>query len=100
MIGRRRPRRRVLTVALALGLGGFCGEALAAPTDIRACASAYEQGQRLRKQGALRAAREEVVLCASDSCPAALRDDCMQWLREIERALPTVVLVARARGEP
>jgi hypothetical protein len=75
----------------------FCvtwgGSALA--QDRKACVSAYEQGQLLRQQRHLRRAREELLVCARDSCSKALRPECAEWLTEVEQALPSIVLGAR-----
>jgi hypothetical protein len=60
--------------------------------DKQACVSAYQDAQSLRKDDKLRAAKEQLVHCASDACPAVLSRDCTQWLREVEEALPSVVL--------
>jgi hypothetical protein len=63
------------------------------------CASAYLDAQRLRRSAELVAAKEKLLVCARATCPAAARNDCSLWLDEVSRALPSVVLVARSRGE-
>jgi hypothetical protein len=60
-----------------------------------ACFDAYVQGQRLRKEGKLQEALEQVRICAAESCPALIKADCTRWSDELERALPTVVFVAK-----
>jgi hypothetical protein len=62
--------------------------------DKQACADAYEQGQRLRRDRALLESRVRFVTC-SRVCPPALQAECTGWLDEVNRALPTVVLAAR-----
>jgi hypothetical protein len=62
--------------------------------DKQACADAYEQGQRLRRDRALLDSRARFVTC-SRVCPPALESECASWLDEVNRALPTVVLGAR-----
>jgi hypothetical protein len=62
--------------------------------DKQACADAYEQGQRLRRDRALLESRARFVTC-SRVCPPALQSECAGWLDEVNRALPTVVLGAR-----
>lgn len=57
-----------------------------------ACIEAYERAQYLRKEDKLKEAREALVTCAQDACPAATRADCTPWLAEVERALPTLVV--------
>ena len=61
----------------------------------RACASAYEQSQRLRQDGKLVEAREQAVRCAQTACPALLTTDCAHWVEELDQALPTIVIDAR-----
>jgi hypothetical protein len=58
-----------------------------------ACYTAYEQGQRLRNDGKLRAARDELAVCTGQSCPAFVRKDCSAWLDEVETSIPAVVLM-------
>jgi len=76
--------------------------AIADETDTKAtCKSAYEQGQRLRKSGALRKSRTNLLVCARDPCPAAFQPECVQWLAEVEKLLPSVVVEAvGADGAP
>ncbi|MBW2529339.1 MAG: hypothetical protein JRI23_34500 [Deltaproteobacteria bacterium] len=61
------------------------------------CADAYLASQRLRKEGKLIAARGQLLLCARDQCPAVVKPDCVQWLSEVEAAIPTVVFAAKGR---
>lgn len=60
-----------------------------------ACATSFESGQRLRREGKLRAARKELVICAAQSCPEIIAPACGKWLQEVDAAMPTVVVVAR-----
>ena len=65
-----------------------------------ACVTAAESAQQQRSEGKLRDARLSLHLCARDVCPALVRNDCTQWLTEIEASLPTIVLRATgARGQ-
>jgi hypothetical protein len=63
--------------------------------DKRACLSSFVEGQRARRAGALRDAKRELTTCASDACPADIRSMCSQWTREVDAALPTIVLGAK-----
>jgi len=79
-------------------LGGLCflahlPQAHAADKK-QQCAAAYEQSQELRASSKLHAARDALVICAQDACPAFVQSDCTQWLAEIQREMPTVVLAA------
>ena len=69
--------------------------ARADPPDRATCASAYEQGQRLRKQNALVESRAQLVVCGRDPCPESLQPDCVRWLGEVEHLVPSIVVAAR-----
>lgn len=68
--------------------------------DDRACTDPYEQGQVLRKESRLLKAREQFRACVN-SCSrdekkiVALKTSCVDWLREVEQEIPTIVLVAK-----
>jgi hypothetical protein len=64
------------------------------------CLQAYEGSQENRKAQALRAAHQQLLVCASDACPPIVRTDCIHWLAEVEAALPSVVLEAKGPGGP
>jgi hypothetical protein len=88
-----------LAPAVALLTLGAAGRAAPEAEERKlACAVAYEQGQRLRNDGRLLAARAQLLLCSDDGCPAVLRGDCARWLTEVEITIPTVVLAARDAG--
>jgi hypothetical protein len=65
-----------------------------AEDTVRVCIAASTDGQTLRKQGRLLAAREEMIACARDACPAIVRSHCARWLSEVEAATPSVVVRA------
>lgn len=89
-------RSRALAIAILLGAPAARAQAPAAAAPAEACFQAYEDAQRLRQKNQLVRARGELIRCGAGSCPAALRADCVTWLAEVERALPTLVLSARA----
>jgi hypothetical protein len=62
------------------------------------CAAAHADGQRLRQDGKITAAKESFGRCAAADCPDVVRADCEGWSKELSRAVPTIVLVA-TRGE-
>lgn len=74
------------------------GAPTSSPPDKATCNAAYEQGQRLRKTGDLRAAREKFLLCARDPCPKIFQPECVQWLSDVESALPSVVFVVTSES--
>jgi hypothetical protein len=63
-----------------------------------ACADSYKNAQVKRTSGALRSAREALLVCVSDRCPSVLRPDCMRWLTEVEAAMPSLAFAAKGEG--
>ena len=72
----------------------------AAPTspEIEVCFSAAERAQPLMKQKRLREARAELEVCARDLCPRAARNDCREWLADVTRREPTIILAPHERS--
>jgi hypothetical protein len=65
-----------------------------APTKAE-CIEAYTSGQRAKQRGELASARARLLVCSRDPCPTALQADCSEWLSEVQRLQPTVVIVAQ-----
>jgi len=66
----------------------------------KACVQASTEGQSLRDAAKLIEARDAFVTCAKDECPAIVRKACAEWLADVDRRIPTVVLrAAAASGE-
>ena len=65
------------------------------PIDKTFCADNYRNAQLQRKNGALKRARESLLVCVSDRCPAVLQPDCTRWLTEVEAALPSIAFAAK-----
>ncbi len=92
----------------SLALGPFVLVILAAPglamgagPSKEQCVSAYQGAQVDMKQSALSSAREKLALCLAESCPNALHSDCAEWLKEIDRRQPSVVLSFKGKdGTP
>jgi hypothetical protein len=63
-----------------------------ARADTESCLAAYDAVQRRRSSGKLRESEAQGLECAKESCPAQLRKDCLVWLDEIRRAIPSIVL--------
>ena len=61
----------------------------------QACVDASTQGQQLRLDGKLVAAREAFRACTDAACPSPVRSACGDWLVEVDKALPTIVIAAR-----
>jgi hypothetical protein len=59
------------------------------------CVDASTEGQSLRDAAKLTQARDRFVACARDACPAIVRKACADWLADVDRRIPTVVLRAK-----
>jgi len=83
---------------VALATFVLCVPALAQPTN-DVCSQSYVSAQRLQRAGKLMDARAAMLTCADAACPAEIQTDCVQWLAEVRRKLPSVVFAVRdARG--
>lgn len=89
--------RAVLTACLASSVLLFSSKARAQASDDdkSACVASFSQAQKLRDKGKLVAARTEMIACAQQQCPSVIRDQCSQWLRDIEPMVPSVVFSAK-----
>lgn len=90
---RLRAPRPALVALVAAAACLFEAPAGASPTK-SSCIAAFDRGQRARREGALLRAREDLLVCSQDECPALLRADCSGVLREVDAAQPTIVLKA------
>lgn len=63
--------------------------------DIDACIAASEQARALRKKENLIDQRTAFSQCAADTCPAQISSYCRQRLAELNKAIPSLYLVAK-----
>jgi hypothetical protein len=66
-----------------------------AADEKEACLSAADQGQSLRDDGKYSSAREQFVICSRGTCPKLVHDQCVDWLRQLDESMPTVVFSAK-----
>ena len=92
MLLRARPGGFLLAAGLVLGM---TSPALAQKVDSGKCVDAHTAAQKLRGEGKLRAAREQLLVCAQPGCPGIARKDCTSWLGEVDKELPSVVFRAK-----
>ena len=84
--------RFIVVTLFALSLSQV---ALASPAEEkRACVNASTEAQIARDEGRLLDAREQLVLCAQDQCPAVVRKSCAEWLSDVDERIPSVVVSA------
>ncbi|WP_394834841.1 hypothetical protein LVJ94_50925 [Pendulispora rubella] len=89
-------KRSVLVSALGCIACLFAPSAAAQSKE--QCAAAAEQGQKLRDEKKLVETRGKFLLCASESCPAVVRKDCVNWLSDVDSRTPSVVFRAQTAG--
>ncbi len=63
-------------------------------SPVQKCLSSHERAQVERLDGRLVESRESLQACASESCPSFVRGDCVRWLDEVRKEIPTVVFEA------
>lgn len=85
----------------SLAVVGVAGSPrVAVADDKQVCLEAYDKSQTLRQEDKLVGAREQLLICARNVCPEILRKDCTQWLDDVDRSLPTIVLAVKdSRGQ-
>ncbi len=72
------------------------GTAITARAEASSCSEGFSSSATLARAGSLLRARDALVMCAADTCPAAMRPLCAADLRAMEARIPTVVLAATA----
>jgi hypothetical protein len=63
--------------------------------DIDACIGASEKAQALRKKMNLIDERAELSQCAASACPDQVSSHCRERLAEVNKAIPSIILVAK-----
>jgi hypothetical protein len=91
----RNPSRRALTAAFGLTLALGATPASADSNERKECADAYAEAQQSMRSTALLKARDQLKVCARDSCLALIRKDCVAWLDEVNAGIPSVVVAAK-----
>jgi hypothetical protein len=102
---RRAARIAKLLVIAAIVLCPAAAAASAAGAEAdaeaakRECLARHEEAQIARRDRRMIDARADLRLCSAAACPGAIRADCLEWLDQVARTLPSVVVSARARGQ-
>lgn len=66
-----------------------------AHADVKSCINSHESGQVEAKAGRLKRAAELFGTCgAMEDCPTAVRAECVELYRDVEKSLPTVIFSA------
>lgn len=88
------PLKHAALVFSVLAVLAFAPSARADEVD--ACVDGADKAQQLRDQAKLIEAREQLIACASASCPSAVAKQCAKWLQEVDGAIPTIALRVRS----
>jgi len=84
---------------LAFGLGRAHAADDESPESSKlACVQRHQDAQLARRTGKLLTARAALLACSREICPDAVRGDCVDWLEDVNRSIPSVVITARDRG--
>jgi hypothetical protein len=86
--------RALMTAVLATAAMGSAPARAADPTTAD-CLSSSEASVALRSQHKLRAARAQLLVCATATCPADIRTECVRRVAEVNAAMPTIVFEAK-----
>ncbi|HEU4580727.1 MAG TPA: hypothetical protein VFS67_20860 [Polyangiaceae bacterium] len=62
------------------------------------CLGAHLRGQELRESSKLLESREQFLQCARPVCPSAIARDCVEWLGQYERRIPSISVRVTADG--
>lgn len=73
----------------------FSTAVLAQETAKKVCIERHAESQKLRKAGKLGEAKDLLVQCASEECPAPIREECGKWAEEVEASLPSILIEVR-----
>lgn len=90
---------RIRTTTFATVMGIVCTTTLGmaqtpASEPGKDCVQRFEDGQRLRKEGKLKAAAEALIACSQPSCPAFISKECTSLYSEAQASLPSVTIRA------
>lgn len=91
------------TLAAAFGFAMLIGAAAPARADAAPdkalCITAHDKAQASRAGRKLIEARASYVTCSHDACPDMIRGECSKGLRDVDEAIPTLVLSASVDGK-
>jgi hypothetical protein len=88
------PAGAILAVLLAAPARSALADDDEAKTKA-ACLAAFDDGQKLRLDGKLGRAREQLLFCSRTECPALVREDCAKLVNDVNASQPTVVFAAK-----
>ena len=88
-------RLNVVTTITACGCILLPALAWAADTATTECLTASENSYGFAKENRLLEERAQLLICAAEQCPADVRNDCVQRMDDVNRAIPSIVFEAK-----
>lgn len=88
-------RARVLGLIVFAALATGSMRRARADERLGICVEAAERGQELRDAHKLVEAHAQLVVCAQRECPGVVRASCTEWLADLGRRTPSVVVGAK-----
>jgi hypothetical protein len=83
--------KNVIRAASLAAVATFAFTHTALADDKAECVSASENAQKLKDDRKFIKAREQMLVCARDVCPAAVKKDCADQVADLDKRTPTVV---------
>ncbi|MGA7121998.1 MAG: hypothetical protein WBY94_17955 [Polyangiaceae bacterium] len=95
--------KRLAQLAGAFGVTGVVllgtgHHAAAADPTTSECLKANNGAVEMRNDNKLQAARAQLLVCATKSCPADVRKECLRRIDEINAQIPTIIFEAKDRS--
>jgi hypothetical protein len=92
MLGRLSASFAIIGALTLVPTQAFADEAADPAADKAQCAADYQSAQELRLDKRLLDARTALLACMKEHCPQVAKSHCSEWLAEVEKATPSVVL--------
>jgi hypothetical protein len=68
------------------------------PDPVLECLGNHTEGQKLRRDGKLIESRDEFRQCSATACPSEIIRDCLGWMEEVDKQIPSVSFGVTANG--
>jgi hypothetical protein len=68
------------------------------PDPVLVCLDNHTEGQQLRRDGKLIESRDAFRQCSATACPSEIIRDCLGWMEEVDKQIPSVSFAVTADG--
>jgi hypothetical protein len=68
------------------------------PDPVMECLGNHTEGQQLRRDGKLIESRDSFRQCSANVCPSEIIRDCLGWMEEVDKQIPSVSFAVTADG--